>query len=912
MRAPVLGGLMPEGDRFCPSLVSVEFDVDLSKCPHDRVPVIEISGAGMRRIKVRNEPQDAQLTLRLIDVKLNPKILKLDRNYGGSYGAEYLDAWEFAPRSIRSSEIGYRRRLMLKDPGLRLSISSEVNIDDVSKRAHVLIVLKNESRDKTSVFQDFNFYISFRNCEIYIDPGIKRIEDIPLYVETVNAIAKLRDKKHIELMPYGVWDQRRLITVEGPTFNEASKRPIPDSANIPKNLFSHFEYAARIVTKAMSKLPYDRYHLYQYNIRALIYSLLARCWNDNVPRAIVVNTPTATGKSEVNFDAAIVATIVLKRLYNDPGSVAVISEPIRALTAEQLERIFQLIAYANEELPPEHRITLGFYMGTMSGKGIPYQPSADITLLQVPLNKCPFCNKELELDFRPSEARLIPICRHCSPQREFNWVYLTLKETEDFLPNIVVATLDKLCYEQSRSLNVHSFFGREYVRCSTCGRIRSVTRSVSENRANCFKCGSRLNSGNIKRSRFSLFVFDEAHTFKGSLGSNAGLYTTAELLLARKVLKYAPLVISSTATIKKADHLLRHLTGVIKTEVFPREHQEERQYFKVIDEPHRRFVFICPDIANRQAIPRAVAAVKQAWDAFRGKDDPERLPQIVFTLKRQEADNLNNTLRQEGYDQQYDIRHAVIHGESGRQEIVSVLERVRRNDIDVVFVTLDLIALGIDIPSISVIHFHCMPDDFAKFVQAYGRSARAPGDTGLVFVWLRVTVPPEAYYLEHFRDLFIYHSELIPVVPINRWFPESVYKYAPAAAIQYSFYIDPNASIFSPNVATRRFTNPVFLRELENFMRDLLRDPVYAEDFEIGIRAARQGIQELSSYMQTARMRNIRTTKQLMHDILPRGIRSTAGETTIVPWRFTRTMMTTHIEETLRAAGYTEEEIEEE
>lgn len=902
MRSPVLGGLKPVGDRFCPNLVRTSFYVRCQDDIDNNPPQIEISGSGMRRIKSRQNQSDEQLE-GLIDINLSPITLFLDFNLEDS---SIQDGWTFPPRR---EQFDNSRILRLNDPGLDLVLHCHMSIDRAMNTVQIDIMIRNESGSNLSVFQDLRFNIRTINCEIFIDPNIPHPQDLTFIIETINTVADLSNNNQLNLIPYGIWDDYRREIDFGPTMEEIEGNPLPAEIQIPEELKEHFKYAIRIVARAMKNMNYTALYRYQYDARNRIYISLIQCWNDNVSRAIVINTPTASGKSEINYDACIVAAIVLKQQFDEVGTVAVISEPIRALTAEQLERIFELIAFINEELSEEKRITLGYFMGTYGVKGIPYQPGPDVNINQVPISKCPFCHNHLHLEFRQAEDREIPICDNC--EREFDWIYVTVKETQQFLPNIVIATVDKLCYDEARKLNVHNFFGREYVRCQNCSRVHAVKRSVLNPNFNCYYCHAAVNNSEIHQSQFSIFVFDEAHTFKGSLGSNVSLYTSAELALTRQFINKAPFIISSTATINNSKELLKNLTGVEQDNIYvlPANQNEFSDYFpENTDQYHRKFVFICPNIANRQALPRGILAVKEAWELYRNPDDPERLPQIIFTLKRREAENLGNTIHQKLYDQEpHNIRYRVIHGESLKQEIASVLNQVRNNEVDVVIATLDLIALGIDIPSISVVHFHSMPDDYAKFVQAYGRSSRGREDCGLIFIWLRVNVPPETYFLEHYRDLFLYRNELIPIIPINKWFPESIRKYLPAAAVQYSHYTDRNYSIYNSMVAIRRFSNPDFQRELENFMNNVLENPIYDEDESIARGAIRRGIQNMATHINSQRTQRFKNSEELMKTIIPRSIRNTSNDVIITPTAFRRTMITAHLSEVFREAGFVED-----
>lgn len=890
MRSPTFGGLCPieRRDRFCPGLVFVEFDANFAP---GKTPKIILSGGGKRRIQRRRKRQEPPI-IDLINTVFEPRIFNISQRFSGK-----LEPWRF---NKHFEYFEGTRTPKINDPGLHLSIHADVKPKE-EKIAQITLTITNRGPTKLhSILQGFKFNVKLENCVVNIPSDVADVNDIPLYVESKYAVVNLNETKtQIVLEPVGKWYQMRTAIKKGPSFEDSIKSPLPEGTKLPEDFDAHFRYAASIVTKAIQRFFKEkskRYWQFQYDIKRFLYSYLIDCWRDGVPRAVVVNTPTATGKTEVYLDACIVASILCRRLFDDPGTVAVIAEPRRALTAEVLERTFRLLAYVNDLLPKKERITLGFYMG-----GIKFEPASNITLDDVPISHCPFCGEDavLKLDFRLKQKRLIPICQNC--KTEFDWVYLTEIETTGLLPNMIIATLDKLCYQVCRNMFPHAFFGREFIRCSKCGRIRNLTGTVIDGKVTC-KCGSSFADSEIRRSRFSILVLDEPHSFKGSSGSNAGLFTTSELTLARQIMNQASLVIGSTATIRNPEELLRNQTGVREVFVFP-PRKEEEYYFPTIDEHHRIFLFICSNIANRDALPRAVVTVKELWDQIRGPNDPKRLPQIVFTLRRQDADSLNNTLIQWGFTEKYDLKHAVIYGEDKREKIEAVLDGLRKNKIDVIFATLDLIALGIDIPSISVVHFQFMPNDYSKFIQGYGRSARLPGDTGLIFVWLRIGVPPEAYYLEHFRDLFLYKNQLLPHVPINRWFPNLVQAYTPAGALQFSLYMDRRGSVIFPNSAKKHFRSQQFVEKFKQFMGDVLSNPIYPEDKKIAVEAVDRGIHDLITYLRGKPTTGFNLTKDLMKKILPYGIRGTEAETIIVPHNFTKAMITSHIEETMRMAG---------
>ena len=242
----------------------------------------------------------------------------------------------------------------------------------------------------------------------------------------------------------------------------------------------------------------------------------------------------------------------------------------------------------------------------------------------------------------------------------------------------------------------------------------------------------------------------------------------------------------------------------------------------------------------------------------------------------------------------------VIHGEEPRQKIEWALKMLRECKIDVLITTLDLIHLGIDIPSVSVIHFHGMPDDYTKFVQGYGRSARRGNACALVFVWLKYNSAPERYYLVHFRDLFLYRDRLMPIIPINRWFPDVITTFVPSATLMYALYNDERASTISAPYSKKKFYDPSFQLEVKNFLVKVSSEPIYPEDEEIAERAIDEGFTRLKEYIQRYLHRladpKYRLSKKFYEDILLKGIRGIEEDVVLMPTYIDRHMVRTRLE----------------
>lgn len=415
-------------------------------------------------------------------------------------------------------------------------------------------------------------------------------------------------------------------------------------------------------------------------------------------------------------------------------------------------------------------------------------------------------------------------------------------------------------------------------------------------------CGGPLDIIDKRMSRLSVFAIDEAHSFKGSLGSYAGLFLTVELKLLLNKVKSGLLVTASTATVKNADVLLKNLTLVESVKIFPNE-SEMKEYFDEKESMHRRFCITVSTLTNRYTLPYAACYVKQAWDGMRSENDPEKLPQVIFTRKKADGENLKNMFAQHNLEQRYRLVVELVHGDLLKPEIEAALRDFRNGRIDVLISTIDLLSLGLNIAGIAVVHFNGMDDDYSKFVQAYGRSARTQEGTSLVFLWLRRNLPGEAYYFEHFRDLFIYEKELMPIIPINKWFPDFVRNFLPSGIMQYVLYTDERMSSYYPQTAINMITTRD--KDIKKFLKESLQDTIYPEDRQLAENEIDRSYEKLSNDLGQIYAKNYENTKELMKKYIIYGIRGSRVMAQVQPsGRITRALISARVERGWLRAGY--------
>jgi hypothetical protein len=131
----------------------------------------------------------------------------------------------------------------------------------------------------------------------------------------------------------------------------------------------------------------------------------------------------------------------------------------------------------------------------------------------------------------------------------------------------------------------------------------------------------------------------------------------------------------------------------------------------------------------------------------------------------------------------------------------------------------------------------------------------------------------------------------------------------PAAAAQYGFFTDRRGSIFSPVVAKRQFTNPVYQNEIQQFMEKMMDDEQRVDDFKIAQKNILSGLQDLTNYITAKSAASVQTTKQLLEGVIPYGIRGQSGQTLIVPENANKALMSVRLERSFLSAGYTPSEL---
>src|SRR5207245_6255491 len=140
---------------------------------------IIVSGNSLLQVRERPSATEALRTM-LKPVNFDPKRFQITK---GSQQA----LWEQRQETERQDD----NRYSMRDPGFSLTAAFKVEKSDKSNS--ITMVFTNSSSKKQSVFYDFNFSIELKDCKIVKPEGLKDERDVPMIVETVNAVADIHD-----------------------------------------------------------------------------------------------------------------------------------------------------------------------------------------------------------------------------------------------------------------------------------------------------------------------------------------------------------------------------------------------------------------------------------------------------------------------------------------------------------------------------------------------------------------------------------------------------------------------------------------------------------------------------------------------------------------------------------------------
>ena len=528
--------------------------------------------------------------------------------------------------------------------------------------------------------------------------------------------------------------------------------------------------------------------------------------------------PTGGGKTEAYLGLAAF-TMVLRRL-RDPsihsaGLSVIMRYTLRLLTLDQFGRAATLICAL--ELERQNDVpTLGSWpfeiglwvgqsatpnvMGKKGDRNRNRYSARERTISflnddkrkpsPIPLENCPWCGTKfgknsfalLPDSNEPTDLRIMCVSRRCAFHARRQARGLPILAVDDpiyrRLPAFMIATVDK-------------FANLPWIG-ETAGLFGHVERYDDDG----FYGPTRVGVGQALARPLpppDLIIQDELHLISGPLGTMVGFYETAVDALCANLVDHEgprPKIVSSTATVRRAERQIRGVFGRANVDIFPPPGPDRRDSFfaKAVSpaERHpRTYVGVAAQGRNLKVVLlrtylALLSAGQKVWQECRGPRNPDNPADPYMTLV-----GYFNSLRELGGSRRIvedEVRTRL--GDYGRRrrrlnidqrlfadrtqfaeprELTSrvstneVADTKRRLDlpfhekehIDVALAT-NMISVGLDITRLGLMVVLGQPKTAAEYIQATSRVGRDDERPGLVVTLLNVHRPRDRSHYERF------------------------------------------------------------------------------------------------------------------------------------------------------------------
>lgn len=647
-----------------------------------------------------------------------------------------------------------------------------------------------------------------------------------------------------------------------------------------------FRLANRTMVKAgeMTGRRHEGWRLFQ--LVFIVSQLSALAWREHDPKefavglwgaaddpdptsaATVLFFPTSGGKTEAYLGLSGCAMFYDRARGKSRGVTSWCRFPLRLLTLQQTQRQVEYVAAADElrldpsvaeELAavggsPGDRFSLGFFAGQGNTPNSLSRDQATLNRLITDedrrrevrvVDQCPYCREQAVevLPPDPSELRLVHACRACG--RELP-VHVVDTEVYRYLPTLIVGTLDKLA-NIGLTDRFGSLLGDVDCECTLHGLGRGQ------------KCHERRAKGHpnntvrplakpLYDASPSLEIVDELHMVDEELGAFSGHYEGILAVAQRRL--SAPnrpdgrgvrmKVICTTATIKGEDRQIEHLFGLRSVVVpLPGPSLEESFYWRLIDEPMRRFVGVQPNRATAeqtlvrllQAFHKAVRHLEASGAdqvpglagmteaEFEGLLDLYRVSLTYVTslvdfgkLRRSMDTQVNEHLRRRNL-REVPVRE--LSGDTSFDDVRITLDHLDNSGPTEGVIATSMVSHGVDVSRLNVMVFNGMPKSMAEYIQASSRVGRRY--LGIVFMIFNPIRERDRSHFRYHGKFHEYLDRMVQPVAINRWSAYAARKTLPGVLMAELLQVG-NRDFWDAGRA------PAHLHDL-NRMQEALRPP---------------------------------------------------------------------------------------
>lgn len=577
--------------------------------------------------------------------------------------------------------------------------------------------------------------------------------------------------------------------------------------------------------------------------------------------------PTGGGKTEAYLGLAAYSFAIRRRqgkvdsadgpLDGGDGVAVLMRYTLRLLTAQQFQRATALVCAAelvrreDEEKWGSTPFRIGFWVGTDVSPKRWDEANEQLTkagsfgghrLTVLQVQRCPWCGSPIGAANVKADKASRRVFVHCGddlarcPFAKGGAVteglpVLTIdEEIYRMPPAFVIATVDKFA-RLAREGEAASLFGYVGKRCGRHGYVHpdyaGCNIRTGHNAEPGLPAATVRPVGRLRPP--DLIIQDELHLITGALGTSVGLFEVAVETLASwqrsDGTPVQPMIVASTATVRKADDQVRGLYGR-RVEIFPPQVLDvAATYFSQeipvdADNPGRRYVGVSAQgVRLSSAEIRVAEVLLLAGQLLFDRAGPAADPYMTLVgyfnatrelagMARYVADDVQNRIRQprpgSGFPRRQGSYGRLVTGEltsriasadigrtldnlalefdPGWSTTAAMRQRLEHADtgertarpktdpFDVVLAT-SMLQVGVDVQRLGLMLVVGQPKNTAEYIQASSRVGRDPGNRpGLVVAlgnWARPRDLAHFEQFRHYHETFYAQVEALSVTPFS-------------------------------------------------------------------------------------------------------------------------------------------------
>lgn len=525
----------------------------------------------------------------------------------------------------------------------------------------------------------------------------------------------------------------------------------------------------------------------------------------------VLHVNTGGGKSETYF-GCVIFTAFWDRINGKRfGTTAITKFPLRMLSVQQLERIANIMIWAeqirNEKSIKGEPFSVAYFVGSSDEfprytkdliKKITKANKDKTPIKGQIIDKCPLCNGQVILDINQEGYYIVHKCINC--YEEF-LLFFTDEEIYRLLPTFIISTVDKFAGISSNR-RLRNIFNGKIDKCPKGHGYMPHNDTCEASKDLCGEKGTSVRTNFVTAP--TLIIQDEMHLIREGFGTIDSHFESLLETLQKRLSGYGLKNIAMTATITGAKCQIKNLYHK-NTNIFPGDCPEgvgsERDVFfgyqkddngKTITS--RLLIGLKPNLRDNQY--SSLLTIKYLSEFITDVESNKEYYASKLKIKTSELENLlnlyKNTLtyhnkKSDVHSMNYyleavvnsklqnnKINSRVLTGDNKLDEIKDLINLIERyytdpknsNSLLAVFAT-SVVSHGVDISNWNFMIFQGIPRSTAEYIQSLSRVGRL--HTGIVFVWF---YPNRSRDLSFYQNFTEYHSMLqhkVEEVPLSRW-----------------------------------------------------------------------------------------------------------------------------------------------